>query len=89
MQFGDLALKNLYPNPADDLLTFVLYSASIENKVQIEFFDLQGKLIKTSTVQLVSGDNLFTIPVAELTAGIYILKIKVKHHTIEGHIIKK
>lgn len=89
LQFGDLALKNLYPNPADDLLTFVLYSATIENKVQLEFFDLQGKLIKTSTVQLVSGDNLFTLPVSDLTAGIYILKIKAKQHTIEGHIIKK
>lgn len=89
LPFGEFALKNLYPNPADNQLTFVLYSSTAEKNVQLEFYDLHGKLIKSSQVQLAAGDNLFTQSVEDLTAGIYILKIKTNKHSIEGHIIKK
>lgn len=89
LPFGEFALKNLYPNPADNQLTFVLYSLTAEKNIQLEFYDLHGKMIKSSQVQLAAGDNLFTQSVEDLTAGIYILKIKTNKHSIEGHIIKK
>lgn len=65
----DQVAVSVFPNPANDIVN-VNFSASVDNAV-IEFFDIQGKVVKSITVNGVST----TVRVDDLQAGIYSMRI--------------
>ena len=64
----------IYPNPASTQITIELYSHSNEN-VKIAIINNDGKELAGSEVLLKKGKNELCIPVAQLSAGSYMLQI--------------
>ena len=56
---------NVYPNPTDDLITLDI--EGYNGFVNVEVFDLTGKLLKTTTNT--------TISMGEYAKGIYVFKV--------------
>jgi hypothetical protein len=62
----------VFPNPAQDVLSIQLESASLKEPVEVQIFNNQGQLLLSKTSASASID----IPVAELPHGMYILQVK-------------
>lgn len=67
-------LFNMYPNPATDLVTIQIKNTAM-NHVAVELIDLVGRSVYTDDIVHVNSGNSFLISVANLTKGIYLLKI--------------
>ena len=73
---GDLTLSAAYPNPANNevAINFALSQAS---KVQIEIYDVTGKLVKTSKLDnLESGNHTTKLDVSNLNGGVYMYSVQ-------------
>lgn len=57
-----------------------------ENATLLTLYTVQGKQVKSITV---SGETTKTIPVSDLQAGIYILKLQTKDKTASVKVVKK
>lgn len=64
----------VYPNPANDLLNIELLFAE-SNAVNIELIDLMGKEVTTLNRTQAISPNRYTLDVADLSKGVYILKV--------------
>ena len=64
----------VFPNPANDQLNVRLLFAE-SNAVNIELFDLTGKVVAVPNTNQFSTTNQYTFDVAELNKGVYILKV--------------
>ena len=64
----------VYPNPANDQLNVKLLFAE-SNPVNIELFDLTGKVVALPNTSQFSASNQYTFDVADLSKGVYILKV--------------
>ena len=64
----------VYPNPANDQLNVQLLFAE-SNAVNIELLDLTGKKVAFSSNGQAISPNRYTLDVAELSKGVYILKV--------------
>ncbi len=60
---------SLYPNPATDFVNISSSDASIN---KIDFYDLQGRLIKTVSIK----ENNKSIDISGLSNGVYVLGIE-------------
>jgi hypothetical protein len=61
----------VYPNPVEKTLTVNL-NRSVSNDLGISIVDLSGRVVRTSRIK---GSGLFSIGIADLQHGIYILTI--------------
>jgi len=61
----------LYPNPVIDQLQ-ISYETAKAGIVQVEIFDVKGKLLHQQILNSQIGTNHATIPVVKLTKGLYI-----------------
>lgn len=75
---------SVYPNPANDLINVNLSLTNAEN-TSINILDITGKVVKTVLVGEVNGDRTVSIPVAELTSGVYFIELV----TPEGKQVQK
>jgi len=64
----------VYPNPANDQLNVSLLFAE-SNAVNIELFDLTGKAVASPDMNQAISPNQYTLDVADLSKGVYILKV--------------
>ena len=64
----------VYPNPANDQLNVSLLFAK-SNAVNIELFDLTGKAVASPNMNQAISPNQYTLDVADLSKGVYILKV--------------
>jgi ligand-binding sensor domain-containing protein len=71
---------SVYPNPATD----AVYVSHGNNAIQVEIYDVTGKLIKD--VKLNANSN--EIDVAEINPGMYILQITDNYNTTSTKLIK-
>jgi len=67
---------SLFPNPANDLLN-IKYNISQSGNGTIMIYDVLGKLIYNEIISTISGINIITIPVKELSAGYYRIKLEI------------
>ncbi|MFI5134619.1 MAG: T9SS type A sorting domain-containing protein, partial [Chitinophagales bacterium] len=74
----DLSNQNLFvavsPNPTSADFQMEINDQS-DASVKIEITDLSGSLLKTWNEKIVSGKNLSAVSLANLTQGIYLMKI--------------
>jgi Zn-dependent metalloprotease len=63
----------LYPNPASDLVTLEYHSGS-EAELYVRMFDLTGRNIYQSSQQVKPGETRLSIPVSDLTNGVYFVE---------------
>ena len=80
---------NLYPNPAQSNIT-VSFSLKEASRVQIKFFDIAGKYLKTLIEQdILQGNQRVQFELNGLATGIYNLQINVKGYSIVKKLIIK
>lgn len=66
---------DVYPNPAQDN-TMVQFSTDKQEDMTVEVVDLNGKVVKNIfSGQLNEGEHQFPLPTAELSAGIYLVRL--------------
>ncbi|MFT6746871.1 MAG: hypothetical protein ACJAZ2_001216 [Glaciecola sp.] len=70
----DIVLSDLFPNPANEIITAKIYSNTLKN-VSIIITDVSGKIISQSQVDVTTGENNLIIDVSFLTDGTYFIQI--------------
>ena len=81
-QERSLLVTQYYPNPVHDLLQVQLQSDK-NQPVQISLYDLAGKQIQSSTINLKKGLNTIPVSLAGLPAGIYLARF---NHEQDGQV---
>lgn len=76
---------SIYPNPTDNVLN-VRFDESEGQEFQIQLYNLQGQLMVERTS---ANDNVVTLDVANLPAGIYLVKIADDYQTKTQKVIIK
>lgn len=71
---GSLSFFNLFPNPAQNIITMKLQNFSTPT-VSYELYDGQGRLIKKENVALVDGSIEHSINLSELEKGMFFIKL--------------
>ncbi|MCB9235835.1 MAG: T9SS type A sorting domain-containing protein [Bacteroidia bacterium] len=84
-QIGD-ALATFYPNPAQQEVS-VQFGNVKEDYAQVRLITPEGKTIYTYTANLAGGARIFTLPVAELARGVYVLEITAGDRTLMDKIV--
>ncbi len=74
-ELGEIEGINLFPNPTDNELNLTFH---VDNSqvVQIRFMDVTGKMVKTTSVNAVNGENLVVMNTDELSGGVYFLHVQ-------------
>lgn len=75
---------NIFPNPANELLTVKLFTPEVED-IRLSIFNAAGKIVYQETKYAKDGSQQITMPISQLSNGIYFLKIQTK----EGVVSKK
>jgi large repetitive protein len=65
----------VYPNPATDLLNVEYTSEKDATSINIQVIDMYGKIQTTEVVNLIEGSNVLLVPVQQLAAGAYLVKV--------------
>lgn len=87
IQEGKARAFELYPNPVINDRIYLISRVSTEDKARISIIDLQGKLIKSMSLQLEEGvQYLIDLP-QEIQAGEYIFRIESKAHLLNEKIV--
>ncbi len=72
----DLTLSSAFPNPAVNELS-INFGLNQSSKVEIEVYDVTGKLVNTVKLdQLEAGNHTTKLDVANLNSGIYMYSVK-------------
>lgn len=80
----DLLILNLYPNPVIDALYFVLESQSNSS---IQIIDALGRVVFKSDLSagIISGE----LPIADLSAGLYLVSVRSKDDVVSKKMVKR
>jgi hypothetical protein len=78
-----LLLNEVYPNPARDVLHYVVFAQEDET-VFVQLSDLSGKVLVGKNVVLNKGINKMEINVASLANGVYYLSLKSKANSLRS-----
>lgn len=68
-----IEIVSIYPNPVKNELNIKIASP-LNDKVELQLTDVSGKVLVRREVSLMSGDNVFNIPVAQFAQGVYLIK---------------
>ncbi|OJJ18696.1 hypothetical protein BKI52_24125 [marine bacterium AO1-C] len=75
-----------FPNPTSERL-FLKISQVVAQKIQVQFIDHQGKVVKQQTIAM-SKNQILEIVVSDLRSGIYTMMMQVGDQQIARKIIK-
>lgn len=87
MPEGELSALNTWPNPAQDRLEISLNSIK-SGQVRTEVIDANGRRVVGTLSPLVNGQNRITLDVANLPAGMYLLRIGEGSQTVVRRFVK-
>jgi hypothetical protein len=65
---------NLHPNPVKSDL-YLQINSNIEGAMALEVYDVTGRIIMTTSYNVVLGNNTLTLPVISLAKGVYYLAL--------------
>jgi hypothetical protein len=74
----------LYPNPANELVTIEIPSQMIVNSIQMT--DLSGRLVEVNMIN--AGNNRYNVPVANLASGTYQIVILTDEYQLVKRFVK-
>ena len=81
-----LAKFSVYPNPANDVIVVDLY-ADNEEDIHINFYDILGKSLYSTSTQQIIGGHQERISVGNYAKGLYMLRISTSHGTLMRKIV--
>jgi hypothetical protein len=82
------SLLSIYPNPVREDATLAV-SLDKAQKATYSIYDQGGKLIITNNISLNNGINSLSLPVSDLPAGIYIIKLKTESSYKQTQFVKQ
>lgn len=72
---GEMLKYKIFPNPAQDRITLMIYNSRTVEPSVISITDLQGRLIKLYPVDIIMGENRFDIELQyDVPPGVYIVQ---------------
>ena len=73
-----LTVNKLYPNPVNHADGKATFEATVpkDGEAIVEVFDVRGVLVKQLKQPMIAGANVFTIPVLDVAAGTYFVKMQ-------------
>ncbi|MFB6343869.1 T9SS type A sorting domain-containing protein [Saccharicrinis sp. FJH62] len=78
----------IYPNPFSNTVA-LNYSLDRSSDVRVSIYDLQGQMVYTTTKSaVVAGDHDLQLPLNDLSAGMYLYKVKTAEFTETGRLVK-
>ncbi len=82
----DLGILKITPIPAKDMVQFNF--TTNEEKVNINIFNLSGKLMSSKIIETSTTNNLYTLDISEYPAGIYLINLTSDKAAINGKFLK-
>lgn len=79
---------SLYPNPAGDHCS-VAFDAAKGGRATLRIFNAQGKTVRTKTIRLQTGKNLFELETASLVSGLYFVQIENEQGVFTHKMMKR
>jgi hypothetical protein len=76
-----------FSNPAHDLIRINYPNASIDSRIYISLWNMQGVKSFEADFNITSGNNILEVPVSEMQRGFYILRLITRNKTITQRII--
>ncbi|MBB6463922.1 glycosyl hydrolase family 18 protein [Flammeovirga kamogawensis] len=77
-----------YPNPFTQS-TKIMLNVKEEGAMELQLFNLQGRLLQSMHQDVESGNTVLEIEGAQLSSGIYLVKVQVGEQQVVKRIIKK
>jgi endoglucanase len=65
----------VYPNPSEGPIT-LKYFAPKPEKVQLQLWDMQGRMLQNNEERVESGTNFFSMDVSQQPVGMYLIQLK-------------
>jgi hypothetical protein len=85
---GDLAILGISPNPASECCTLEFQTVGQSGgSVEVEVFDPSGRLVWSDAVQPAGERVLSPLPVRELAAGVYFVRISSGPSSADGKLV--
>jgi hypothetical protein len=78
----------LYPNPAENAVYLQVEGLTSDEAIQFQIIDLTGKMLQQKLINAQAGSNQFTIDLANLANGIYMLRLQVSGKWFTRRFIK-
>ena len=79
----------LFPNPAQESVT-ISANSQFAQVLNVVIYELNGKTVRSQfPLQFVQGMNAFTLQIAELKSGLYLLAIETKNGSIKQILTKE
>jgi len=74
------------PNPFNDVST-IQYYLPVANNVEINIFNILGKVVKSESIAAHGGENLYKLNANDFTNGIYFYRLTYQNNTITKRFI--
>jgi hypothetical protein len=71
----NLSGMKMYPNPAENVVNISFSAENAENGV-VSVMNLMGQTVYTSNLEVNEGYNFITLPVKQLTSGVYMVTLR-------------
>lgn len=65
---------SIFPNPIQDGILNLKYPSPVKDDLAIQIFDVSGKIIIETNIQIIEGNNQIEVPIQKLGNGIYWLR---------------
>jgi len=72
---GNLEKVSFWPNPVSETL-HLSYTTSIDQDVHLRLINTMGQIVKTADISGIPGRNEYTLDVANLTEGSYVIELQ-------------
>ncbi|GEM_PF-5807435 len=76
-----------FPNPAADLMSFKLHAQKNES-AYLRIFDLSGRQVDGSLIQLIPGKEIYSLEMSHLSPGTYVAELVTKGQRLSSRIVK-
>ncbi|MGB0838553.1 MAG: SdrD B-like domain-containing protein, partial [Chitinophagales bacterium] len=85
---NQFVINNIVPNPAKDFIS-ITYTSTLAGAVQLQVYDLTGRLLTVQQLDSIEGVNAQRIEVGDYPQGIYTLVLKMGETVVNTKFVKQ
>ncbi len=83
-----ISLQSLFPNPTNERVVLDIKLMQ-KTDLTIDLYDTQGRTIQQFTQTYADGEHRILLEIADLSAGVYVVKIASDFGVISKHFVKE